>query len=347
MNTRNVIISCVSALFLMQSAGTAMAGPNGKPFAEINGQIVEIQNDITSLKTELADFKDDVDTRFDTVEAKIGAIDLKVADLEAKDKLLAADIQAVLLTATGNTATIDQILTSIGTINTDIANLQADIAALETADSINLELIKVNEAAITQLEADVAVAYDQLAGEVVGLATLLTQKLDIHEFVTALNQYKIEVQEKFDRKQDIINATCADGEFISNLQADGSFVCNAPTPLANGITRTTHYSAWVYVPRAQYVRTGSYQQEYDCGTFGWSSCYRTVYTYGWRTSYANAYITCPTEHLRASMGRDVIWPAYASVSAHGAEGARAAAYNTNRTYSGKVRAFVTCFGFNP
>ena len=369
MKSRNLIISCIVAIVLMQVSSVAMAdrgkGKKGKgkgrPFTQISSQIVEIQTSILSLraeldavKAELDAFKEDVDIRFQSVEDKIGAIDLKIGDLEEKDKSLAGSIRELLATATSNRAAIDQIMTTIRNTNTQIATIRADIITLKTADSINQELIKENEASIALLEKDIADAYVLLDAEVQGLTTLLNEKLGIHEFVTALNQYKIEVQEAFDRKQDIINATCADGEFLSNVQPDGSFECKSPITLANGVTRTTVYSAWIPVPHLAYVKTGTYQQEYNCG--GWINCYRTVSTYGYVSRYASATVSCPVGHILASDESQLTAPAYRvnpvkdtkihTLADGNHEGIVTKASNDSISENGSVRAVATCFGVN-
>lgn len=352
---RRFLTIAISCLFgaSMQSATAASKGgsPNGKPFAEINGQIVEIQNDITSLQTEMDNFKADVDARFDSVEGKVTAIDLKIKDLELKDQELVGQMQAIINSVANNNEAIGAILTTINDLNTQIAALQTDIEELEESSNLNLDLIRANEETIELLRADVVAGYDQLAGEVEGVASILAQKLDIEEFVTQLNQYKSDVQQQFDMKQDIINAGCSDGEFISNLQADGSFDCNAPAALANGVTRTTRYSSWVTVPHAFYGRTGSYQRAYSCGFLGLETCYETVPTYGYIYPLKTAFISCRPGHLRASMSYEIVQPTNSyisgSVQAYGTEGASATGKNTSYSSDGSIRAVVTCFGVNP
>mgnify|MGYP002700418612 CR=1 FL=1 len=349
------IISAAMAMLIATPVFSAGNGstPNGKPFAEINGEIVEIQNDITSLQKELDDFKADVDTRFDTVEGKISAIDLKITDLESQDEALLDQIRVLVQSVADNSDVINTILGNISSLNDEITTLRDDIKTLEETSETNLDLIQANELAIETLRTDVQGEYDMLADEVAGVASILSQKLDVAEFMSQLNQYKLEVQQQFDLKQDIINAGCSDGEFLSNLQADGSFDCNAPAALANGVTRTTRYGSWVTVPHQYYGRTGSYQQSYSCGFLGLSTCYRTVYTYGYISQSRYAYTFCPAGHLRASMAYEEIEPVSNSnylssyVESYGTEGARVKGTNYHRYNDGKIRAVVTCFGVNP
>jgi len=93
MKNKNLRMAALLASICLFSTVAFAAGngstPNGKPFIEIAGQIVEVQNDVNTLETAHQDLVDAVAALDLDLQGQINAINADIAALQAKD----ADLQ--------------------------------------------------------------------------------------------------------------------------------------------------------------------------------------------------------------------------------------------------------------
>jgi len=348
MKKKTLIAGLLSAALFSLSA-VSFAAPQGKPFVEINGQIVDLQNDVASLEAELQEFKDDVYSRFSTLESRVSAIDGKIADLVARDASIMTQIQSLVASVESNTDLLNNLLATINDLTTRIDDLELETATLKQDTQNNLSAIQSNEETIAQLNSELDAAYDSLSAQVEGVASLLAQKVDTSEFISALFQLKYDLEQELALKQNIINASCGEGEAISNISPDGSFSCTSPgLSIGNvGLVRTTIYGDWVTANPATTIVIGYTQESYVCGyswTGGTQYCTRQVPVFGTTPTYTTARVSCPTGAIKTSGSHTIISPAqYSGFGAYGEEGVYVTVRN-NSTTAGQVRAIVTCLG---
>jgi len=216
------------------------ANPNGKPFVELGGQIVEIEGEISSLQDQI----DALVGRVNSIEAEQTALANAIVSLGAENVSLQAQIDA-------NTADVDALEGQISNINSQILDLQAQIDANGDADGVLQAQVGDLETQATTL----ALAIDTLEGD---LRASIENNTDL---INAMQDRIENIEYALTMKQNVINGLCSDGSSIRQVHPDGSVECEVDdvgsVTAGISVTRTERVSN-IDASRNLYVRTYCY-----------------------------------------------------------------------------------------
>ena len=277
------IIAILSSSVLLAGKGGT---PNGKPFVELAGQIVEVEGEVSTLQDQMAELIGRVDSIEDNVTANTAAI----ADLEAMDIALKVLIDT-------NRGDIVLMKGQLSDLERETAQLRVDMAS---GDSTLKVQIDINDGLITALKFAVSdmgslqkqidalvraneelqIAIDDgdgtlhgyidtnlrliagLEDDISGLNGLQEQINNNVEIIELLRGEVVELEGAISMKQNVINGFCPDGSAIREVLAGGSVRCQEAGDVDDASAELDTYTTY------DWVRVGPYASgdvQANCG----------------------------------------------------------------------------------
>ena len=210
------LIKTIALMFFLATSVSALAAasgssPKGKPFVEINGQIVEVQGQLVTLEQRM----DNVIARMAGYETRLSGLEAGIASLQAEGQAL----EQKLLDLESGLTTVEEIVAELEAKDLE---LQAELDAYgDTNGQLALD-IDANLMLIESLTAS-------LDDGVSGLQLLIGQ---IYEALEELRSVQGSLVGQMKLKQQILHGTCDEGFDFKGFQ-DGVHVCQQ-SPSTNG-----------------------------------------------------------------------------------------------------------------
>jgi len=223
-----LIVSLTAATLLpgIAAAGSDTrkgANPNGKPFVELAGVIVEVEGELSSQQDQV----DALVGRVDSVEQAQTEMEASIADLQTENVALQAQIDA-------NAADVDSLEAEISALNGAILGLEQQIADLGDADGALQAQIDAHDASITTL----ALAIDTLDAD-------LQASIDNNSaLIAAMQQQIADIEDSLDLYQKLVSGSCPAGQAIREIGAEGSVICEVIDN--SGSSAVTQLRAFAY-----------------------------------------------------------------------------------------------------
>lgn len=206
-------ITTVGAAFAASTTNKG-ANPNGKPFVELQGQIIEVEGEVSTLQDQVDSLVDNVDD----LQLRITANDDAIAALETTN----ADLQVQITANADDIASLEAQVTALENENAD---LQVQINALGDADGSLQDQIDTNAGLITTLNQSISDISLSLQDQINNNNDLIVIIQDQINNLNIVASHQTEIQ----------NGVCPDGETpLSFNETTQEFYCQRLTYDENG-----------------------------------------------------------------------------------------------------------------
>lgn len=191
-----ILVSLAGSPAFAASGGS----PNGKPFVEINDQLVAVQGDIDSIKDQ------------------IESLTRRVTSIEEESAVISEKLNQTIVVQTALSELVAQIEAGTTTLATAISDLQvesdslaAQLAALGGSDEELQAQIDTNQTLILSLQVALTNGLDSVDNEIEQL----------NELAFYLGQEQSKIQAELDLKQSILDGSCEEGEVVTAVSQEG------------------------------------------------------------------------------------------------------------------------------
>lgn len=203
-----VLLCCCIGAPLAQAKSN---GPQGKPFVEIDGQVVELQNDVNELESLTA-----------AITARITGLEI---DLQGQIDVLGTEIELANLSITENYAAIQSVTATAADNGFDIEFALAELVRLEQLLETTKNGAEATAADVMQVQDDLALIRDDISQNATGLLAALADIRLQSSLVAELELMTADLTVRIDGKQEDIAGGCSAGHYIGFVGDDGSVTC--------------------------------------------------------------------------------------------------------------------------
>ena len=199
------LIKTIALIYFLATSVSALAAasgssPKGKPFVEINDQLVAVQGDVDSIKDQI----ESLTSRLETIEEAAAAVSEKLDQTIAVQAALSDLVEQI---EAGTTT----LTTAISDLELESDSLATQIAALGGSDEDLQAQIDSNQALTLSLQLALANGLESIDDEL--------EQLDELAFYLAQEQSKI--QAALDLKQNVLEGSCDEGLALTAITEDG------------------------------------------------------------------------------------------------------------------------------
>ncbi|MDC3344136.1 hypothetical protein OAW22_07920 [Pseudomonadales bacterium] len=203
------LIKTIALIYLLATSVSALAAasgssPKGKPFVELQGQLVEVKEALNTFDQIL----EVVLGRVDSLEESVGALDAEVAFLESQNLVLED------LISLGDQRATSLEVRLLG-LQQDKEQLNDQVELLGAADDYLAAEIELIEKTIEAIQHELS-GFISLEERVAYNELLLVELVD--ELETFASQISL--------KQNVINQTCPENYFVTSIE-DGVLQCSS------------------------------------------------------------------------------------------------------------------------
>lgn len=197
---------CLSALTLSLVWSGAYGLPKGRPFIELNDQIVEVRGILRTMEERFTGLLG----RIEVIEHSVDRNSAAILALETESTILREVVENL-------TFGLETISDAQNTISLRIDALEAEIELNgDVLGILEQEIVSLNEV-ITLLDSDL----EESTG-------LLSERISENELLIGiLSQRQDELSEQLALKQNLTEGRCPDTEALVGLEEDGSLLCES------------------------------------------------------------------------------------------------------------------------
>jgi septal ring factor EnvC (AmiA/AmiB activator) len=205
---RLIGVALVSAVISESAFG---ANVKGKPFVELQGQIVEVQGEVSDVQDQV----ESLVAQVDTIEERVVANQDAIATLEVAN----SNLEVLISTSSNDIAsiqnTIDSLQSETTALQQQVASTGGDVSGLQ-------QQIADNQALLQNLQSALAAVQNG----VITLETDLQAQIDSNSLAISALQYQIDdINSMLALKQNHLNGQCSEGYALRAINADGSIFC--------------------------------------------------------------------------------------------------------------------------
>jgi len=269
------------------SLAPVSASPNGKPFIELQGQILEVQADVSALDEKYEAIRTKVNNLDLNLQGQIDALNREITELREADASLQSSLSTTILQLADQGTVIEGLIKDLGDVVSEILLLQ--------------ESNSDNSDAILALEQKQQEILGSLASLEPGLVAAMN---DISENQALIWKLQSDVSSLEENKQNDIVGKCPESASVNEVRDDGSLVCSIPD--LNG----TVSSYFVLGKLAKL--TNSFEIEPHCALrdplFG--LCIVVGTRESWKFTYDYSLAICPTGSTLSGGGYKILDASY-------------------------------------
>jgi hypothetical protein len=208
------------------AAGGGASNAGGKPFVQLENQIIEVQNTLTqTIEQQIQNLTTTVINSDTSLADRVALLEGKVLSLEDRIAISEQNIASLNTTATNLQNQINGLIATASQQGVDILALQNQLTTTNEQISALLAQSGDHSSEIEALKLTAASLQNQIEINASGITGLQEQLNETKEILTGLQGQLTNFQNALQAKQDILDGKCPDGMALKEIRADGAIVC--------------------------------------------------------------------------------------------------------------------------